>query len=103
MICSFIVFCIVLTSCSGADVESTSESSEVTEVSKVSEKTEGIVTDKYDYMSYNHYNTTEVYMIEYEVTNDDGTEEKKLQRVTSVTYMNTNIGDEFDASKHMSR
>lgn len=100
MICSFIVFCIVLTSCSDADVESTSESSEVTEVSKVSEKTEGIVTDKYDYISHNHYDTSEVYMIGYRGNNEDGIACERYIRVTSVIYQSLNIGDKFDMNEH---
>ena len=90
----------VFTSCSmGSDaVSSGTEVSEVSEVSK--DITSGIIFDKYDYISHNHYDTTEVYMIGFRGNNEDGVACERYVRVTSVTYQSLNIGDKFDMSEH---
>lgn len=85
-----------------AAINDVNESSEESVVEH-EKKFDGIVTDKYDYISYNYQNTSEVYMIEYEVTYADGIKEKQQQRVTSVAYQNIKIGDKFDAQKYMAR
>lgn len=63
---------------------------------------EGVVTDKYSYVSVNYHNTSEVYMIEYEVLYN-GSWVKKYQRVTSVVYQGVKIGDKFNALEYRQR
>ena len=97
------VFCIAfIWNNDGTAINDINESSEESVVEH-EKKFDGIVTDKYDYISYNYQNTSEVYMIEYEVTYADGTKEKQQQRVTSVAYQSIKIGDKFDAQKYMAR
>lgn len=90
----------IITSCSiGSDVVSSdSEVSEASEVIK--DITSGIVFDKYDYISHNHYDTSEVYMIGFRGNNEDGIACERYIRVTSVTYQSLNIGDKFDMNEH---
>lgn len=74
---------------------------EVSEVSKVRKDiTSGIIFDKYDYISYNHHNTNEVYMVGFRGNNEDGIACERYIRVTSVTYQSLNIGDKFDMNEH---
>lgn len=90
----------IITSCvMGSAV--TSSDTEVSEISEViKDITSGIVFDKYDYISHNHYDTSEVYMIGFRDNNEDGIACERYIGVTSVTYQSLNIGDKFDLSEH---
>ena len=81
--------------------ESVSPSVEESVVSTVKKDiTEGVIFDKYDYVSYSYNHYYEVYMIGFKGNNESGEACERYVKVTSVTYQSLNIGDKFDMHEH---
>jgi len=62
----------------------------------------GVIVDKYDYISLDPGNTSEVYMIVYEKV-VDGKKVQRKDRVTSVTYSSYKVGDTFERKNHINK
>ena len=62
----------------------------------------GVIVDKYDYISLDSGNTSEVYMIVYEKV-VDGKKVQRKDRVTSVTYSSYKVGDTFERKNHINK